>query len=154
MAMPDAPLTRSPGETMAGRPAALFTRDFTGADITELRHDFRHQAAAGGLLEEALDDFVTAVNELVTNAVRHGGGRGTVRLTLDADTLIADVSDRGEGFAGPPPVSAGPPAPDRPGGRGILLARLLTDTLLISDGPAGVTVTVTMCVSAPATPRT
>jgi anti-sigma regulatory factor (Ser/Thr protein kinase) len=153
MVTPDAPLARSPGETAAAPPDALFERDFTAEDVTGLRHDFRRQAEAAGLLADALDDFVTAVNELVTNAVRHGGGRGTVRLTFKIDTLIADVSDNGEGFTGRLPVTSGPPAPDRPGGRGILLARLLTDTLMISDSPDGVTVTVTMCVSAPANRR-
>lgn len=152
MATPDTPRTQPQGE-VAADPPALFTRDFTAAEITELRHDVRRQAEAAGLLADALDDFVAAVNELATNAVRHGGGRGTARLKLQVDTLIADVSDNGAGFTGPLPVTAGPPAPDVPGGRGILLARRLTDTLLISNGPDGVTVTVTMCVSAPATRR-
>ena len=147
--MPETPLTRTPGAVPATPAKDLFTRDFTGADVTPLRHDLRHHAEAAGRHDDALDDFVAAVNELVTNAVRHGGGQGTVRLTFSVDTLIADVSNRGTGFAGDLPVSAGPPPGDIPGGRGILLARLLTDTLMISDGPDGLTVTVTRCVSAP-----
>jgi serine/threonine-protein kinase RsbW len=131
------------------RAAEVLTRDFTTADVTELRHDLRRHAQTAGLLGDALDDFVAAVNELVTNAVCHGGGHGTLRLTLDAGTLIADVSDRGRGFAGDLPLAVGPPAADVPGGRGILLARRLTDTLLISDGPDGVTVTVTRCLTDP-----
>ena len=107
MAMPDAPRTQSLGPGAALTPAALaadeFTRGFSAAEVTDLRHDLRRRAQACGLLGDALDDFVTAVNELVTNAVRHGGGRGRVRLTVDAGTLIADVSDRGAGFAGRPP---------------------------------------------------
>jgi anti-sigma regulatory factor (Ser/Thr protein kinase) len=152
MATPDPPLTHDPlagvGAAPVARPAELLRRDFAGADITELRHDLRQRCEAAGLTGDALDDFVTAVNELVTNAVRHGGGRGSLRLKLDADTLIADVSDRGEGFEGELPVAAGPPAADVPGGRGILLARLLTDTLMFSNGPEGATVTVTRCLSA------
>ena len=149
MATPEPPLTRNPGAAPATPAGELFTRGFTGADVTPLRHDLRRHAEAAGLHDDALDDFVAAVNELVTNAVRHGGGQGTVRLTFDADTLIADISDRGTGFDGDLPVSAGPPPADIPGGRGILLARLLTDTLMISNSPDGVTVTVTRCVSAP-----
>ena len=155
MATPESPLTQNSGAGAGTGPVTsateVFTRDFTTDDITDLRHDLRRHAAAAGLHDDALDDFVAAVNELVTNAVRHGGGHGSLRLTLDADTLIADVSDRGSGFAGELPVTAGPPAADVPGGRGILLARRLTDTLLISDGPDGVTVTVTRCLTAPMT---
>jgi len=124
----------------------VFVRDFAAADVTAMRHDLRRHAEGAGLRGDALDDFVAAVNELVTNAVRHGGGQGSLRLVRDADTLIVDVSDRGQGFAGAVPVAAGPPAANVPGGRGILLARRLTDTLLISDGPDGVTVTVTRCL--------
>jgi anti-sigma regulatory factor (Ser/Thr protein kinase) len=151
MATPESPLAPEPAAVAAG-PAgtpgvAVFARDFAAETITDLRHDLRRHARKAGLLGDALDDFVTAVNELVTNAVRHGGGSGRLRLTLDGDTVIADVTDRGEGFAGRLPVAAGPPASDVPGGRGMLLARELTDTLLISDGPDGATVTVTRCLT-------
>jgi anti-sigma regulatory factor (Ser/Thr protein kinase) len=133
----------------AGTPgAAVLARDFVAETITDMRHELRRHAESAGLSGDALDDFVTAVNELVTNAVRHGGGAGSLRLTVDGDTVIADVTDRGEGFAGRLPVAAGPPASDVPGGRGILLARKLTDTLMISDGPDGATVTVTRCLAA------
>jgi serine/threonine-protein kinase RsbW len=152
MAMPESPLTQHAGagpDAAAARQAAeVFVREFTAEEITDLRHDLRHHAETAGLTGDALDDFVAAVNELVTNAVRHGGGQGSLRLTRDSETLIADVSDRGEGFAGRLPAPAAPPA-DVPGGRGILLARRLTDTLMISDGPDGVTVTVTRCLTEP-----
>ncbi len=152
MATPESPLAREPGGAVAGPAgtpgAAVLARDFVAATITELRHELRRHAESAGLSGDALDDFVTAVNELVTNAVRHGGGAGSLCLTVDGDTVIADVTDRGEGFAGRLPVAAGPPASDIPGGRGILLARKLTDTLMISDGPEGATVTVTRCLTA------
>ena len=156
MATSESPLTQHQGAAGAPVPvpAEVLVREFAAADITELRHDLRRHAEACGLRDDDLDDFVAAVNELVTNAVRHGGGRGRLRLTLNADTLVADVSDRGQGFPGELPLAAGPPAADTPGGRGIMLARLLTDTLLISDGPDGVTVTVTRCLTPPqAAPR-
>lgn len=150
MVTPESPLAQGPGAGVGAAPVStaveVFAREFTAADVTDLRHDLRRHAATAGLRDDALDDFVAAVNELVTNAVRHGGGRGSLRLALDADTLIGDVSDRGEGFAGALPSTAGPPPADIPGGRGLLLARRLTDTLLISDGPDGVTVTVTRCL--------
>jgi anti-sigma regulatory factor (Ser/Thr protein kinase) len=151
MATPESPRTQHPGAGVSRAPVParveVFARDFVAADVTVMRHELRRHAEGAGLGGDALDDFVAAVNELVTNAVRHGGGKGSLRLTRDADTVIVDVSDRGEGFSGSLPLSAGPPPGDIPGGRGILLARRLTDTLLISDGPEGVTVTVTRCLA-------
>jgi anti-sigma regulatory factor (Ser/Thr protein kinase) len=151
MARPETPRAQEPVAGVGAAPvpavAEVFAAEFGAADITAVRHDLRRHVEEAGLGGDALDDFVAAVNELVTNAVRHGGGQGSVRLTRQADTLIVDVSDRGEGFAGPLPLAAGPPAGDVPGGRGILLARRLTDTLLISDSPAGATVTVTRCLA-------
>ncbi len=128
----------------------LLTRDFGADDVTALRHAVRDHAMAAGLLDDALADFVVAVHELVANAVRHGGGHGCLRLRRDGDTLICDVTDHGGGFPDGVPAPAAPPAADVPGGRGILLARQLTDNLLISDGPEGVTATVTVCLPAAA----
>ncbi len=134
--------------------AELVACDFAASGITALRHTVRDRARASGLTDDALDDFVIAVHELVVNAVRHGGGRGFLRLRRDGDTLICDVTDHGAGFPGGVPAPAGPPAADVPGGRGILLARQLSDTLMFSDGPEGVTATVTACLPAATAPLT
>jgi anti-sigma regulatory factor (Ser/Thr protein kinase) len=156
MAMPESPLTQAPevGPSLAqpAEPPGLLWQEFTTDDVTSLRHAVRDRAAAAGLTGDALYDFVVAVHELVTNAVRHGGGRGHLLLRRDGDTLVCDVVDRGDGFAHGVPVGGPPPAADTPGGRGILLANQLTDTLLISDTPDGVTASVTVCL--PADPAT
>ncbi|MEV4635923.1 ATP-binding protein [Actinoplanes sp. NPDC049548] len=133
--------------TPSAHTEVLAEENFTGAAVTRLRHAVRRHARQAGLVDEALDDFVIAVHELVTNAVRHGGGSGVLRLRRDGDTLVCDVVDRGAGFADGIPVAAGPPPAEATGGRGILLARHLADTLLISDGPDGVTATVTACLA-------
>ncbi|AGZ44001.1 ATP-binding protein [Actinoplanes friuliensis] len=84
--------------------------------------------------------------------MRHGGGHGRIELRRDGDTLLCDIVDHGPGFPGGVPAPAGPPSPQTPGGRGLWLARHLTDTLLISDGPGGVTVSVTACLPVTPTP--
>ena len=68
---PHAPRTVVPIE-----PALLIAEAFDQAQVTEIRHSVTSCAHASGLGGQRLDDFVLAVNELITNAVRHGGGRG------------------------------------------------------------------------------
>jgi anti-sigma regulatory factor (Ser/Thr protein kinase) len=59
---------------------------------------------------------VHALIQLVTNAVRHGGGHGRLELSLQDHALICSISDHGSGVSGLP---ACPPPNDRPGGRGL-----------------------------------
>ena len=59
-------------------------RDFTHDDLTALRQEIERFAAGHGLADLALYRFVVAVNELTTNAVRHGGGAGVLELRTPA----------------------------------------------------------------------
>jgi anti-sigma regulatory factor (Ser/Thr protein kinase) len=54
----------------------LISEAFDRSRITSLRHSVTAAAGAAGLTGDRLEDFVVAVNELLTNAVRHGGGTG------------------------------------------------------------------------------
>ncbi|OJF10579.1 hypothetical protein BG844_31410 [Couchioplanes caeruleus subsp. caeruleus] len=130
----------------ASPPAEELAQDFDAETVTDVRHAVRRRAEKAGLAGDALEGFVIAVHELVANAVRHGGGRGSLRLRRDDDTLVCDVTDYGTGFPHGLPVAGGPPPANTPGGRGILMARHFTDSLLFSDGPDGVTATVTVCL--------
>jgi anti-sigma regulatory factor (Ser/Thr protein kinase) len=130
--------------------AAHLARDFTLDSLAEVRHALQTAAGHAGLTGQALDDFVVAVHELATNAIRHGGGRGRVDLRCVDDTLLCDVLDYGPGFGADVPAAGVPPPAETPGGRGLWLARQLTDTLMVSDRPDGVTVSVTVCLPASA----
>jgi hypothetical protein len=51
-------------------------------------------------LEEAAEPFaalVLAVDEVATNSLRHGGGRGTLRIWRDADAVVCEVRDAAAG---------------------------------------------------------
>ncbi len=122
------------------------SRPFTVEHITELRHAVEAYLRRAGLDGVPLEDFVVAVHELVTNAVRHGGGAGRLELRRDGDTLVCDVTDHGSGFGAEVPAPTGPPPAEAPGGRGLWLARRLSDTMLVSDSPDGVTVSLTVCL--------
>src|SRR3954447_20691012 len=79
----------------------LLTESFDRSSITALRHVVASRLREAGLTGERLDDFVVAVNELLTNAVRHGGGLGRVALWRQDRDLVCEVSDSGAGVAEP-----------------------------------------------------
>lgn len=118
----------------------LLSESVTEVAVTRLRHAVSAAAGAAGLAGDALEDFVLAVHELVTNVVRHGGGSGRLRLLRDAASLSCQVIDHGPGTED---VLIALPRPGTPGHRGLWLAQQLTDSLAIDSGPHGTTVTVT-----------
>jgi anti-sigma regulatory factor (Ser/Thr protein kinase) len=86
--------------------------------------EFAAKALAG---YPAAGDAITALNEMVTNAVQHSrsglpGGTLEVRLTVTAASVLAEVLDEG-------PLGA-PPADSRDGfaerGRGLAVVEALT----------------------------
>ncbi|AEV84143.1 anti-sigma regulatory factor [Actinoplanes sp. SE50] len=146
---------RTPAPALArpvDRPAPTLDSRFAAAALTDLRHTVRTAAAGAGLHGERLDDFIVAVQELITNAVRHGGGRGRLLLRRYDNTVTCEISDHGSGFPGGVPPIVSPPPAGVPGGRGLWLATQLSDTLLITDRPDGVTVTITICLTTPGMP--
>jgi len=121
---------------------ALLSEDFDHSRVTALRHAIASCAARAGLAGDRLDDFVVAVNELLTNAVQHGGGRGQVSLWREDTSVVCEVADHGPGLPVPHSELPARPAPDQPGGRGLWLAAELTDTFELTTGQEGTTVRV------------
>lgn len=93
-----------------------------------------------------LDAFVVAVNELVTNAGRHGGGSGRMELRHHGDVLTCDVVDHGPGMEG---MVVRLPSPTEVGGRGLWLAQQLTGTLRLTCRRDGLTAGVNVSVLRP-----
>jgi len=135
-------------DSRAAHNALVFERfDMTG--IATVRHKVAHCAESTGLDAESLDDFVLAVNELVTNAVRHGGGQGWLRLWRDGERLVCEVSDQGAGITDGASNGRDKPAPHVAGGWGMWLARELSETMIVITGPDGTTVRISMVVPDP-----
>ncbi|WP_410811793.1 ATP-binding protein [Micromonospora sp. 067-2] len=133
-----APRTVAPVE-----PALLIAEAFDQAHVTEIRHSVTSYAHASGLGGQRLDDFVLAINELITNAVRHGGGQGWLRLWREPGMLVCEVADHGHGISAQRLGDRRRPVPDTAGGWGLWLARELTDAMEVATGTAGTTVRVT-----------
>jgi len=124
-------------------PSPLLTEDIDGDRVTALRHILAARLHAAGLAGQPLDDFVLAVNELLTNVVRHGGGTGRLQLWRDGHVVVCEVSDRGPGVGAEHLERHDRPAPGTVGGWGLWLADRLSDSMAVWTGPAGTTVRLT-----------
>jgi anti-sigma regulatory factor (Ser/Thr protein kinase) len=115
----------------------LLVAEFTAGEVADVRRQVEDLGRRCGLGRQESSDWVTAVNELMTNAVRHGGGAGRLRLWRNG-RLYCEVSDDGGGFAVAPYLGrAARPAPSAAGGMGLWIVQQMTDALSISSGPAG-----------------
>ncbi|MGC4771546.1 ATP-binding protein [Micromonospora sp. DT44] len=112
---------------------------FTAELVPEVRHTLTAAVARAGLAGDEGEDFVLAVHELVTNAVRHGGGSGELRLHRQPGRLTCQVSDHGGGTSADVPAL---PNANVPGQRGLWLAHHLTGGLTLDTTPHGLTATV------------
>ncbi|MEU8184406.1 ATP-binding protein [Micromonospora sp. NPDC049044] len=147
-AEPHAPRTVVPIE-----PAVLIAEAFDQAQVTDIRHSVTSCAHACGLGGQRLDDFVLAINELITNAVRHGGGRGWLRLWCESDLLVCEVADHGTGISPQRLGDRSRPAPDTAGGWGLWLARELTDAMEVVTSSGGTLVRITASLNHDRTKR-
>jgi serine/threonine-protein kinase RsbW len=99
-------------------------------------------AAAFGLDSDGRYEFVYAVNEAVTNAIRHGASDEEdmihMSIAADADRLMFCVRDRGTFVM--PEVEVDENAP---GGRGLALMASLVDEVDLHIDPGGTTVRLT-----------
>jgi serine/threonine-protein kinase RsbW len=124
----------------ARSPVSLLAVRFDAEHITAVRHAVARCAAGVGLLGQRLEDYVLAVNEIVTNAVRHAGGHGRVRLWTQDGTIRCEVSDEGGGIPAEQLNGRELPPSYAVSGRGLWLARHLCDAVNVVTGPAGTTI--------------
>jgi anti-sigma regulatory factor (Ser/Thr protein kinase) len=115
---------------------ALFAADFGFEELSELRAAVRERAGLLGLDGRATADFVLVADELASNSVRHGGGRGRLALWRIGEHAVCEVRD--SGLIVDPLVGRRRPDLLSPGGSGAGLwtANRLCDLLLIHSTPA------------------
>ena len=113
----------------------------------DLLPDVRRFAAAHGrgfgLDDDATVDLMIAINELATNAVRHGSPLAWLRMWSADDRMCAEIHDSGNWtpLAAPGHV---PPAADAEGKMGIWITRQICSAVDITTGDDGTTVRLEM----------
>ena len=71
---------------------------FTWHNVGEVRTFVRDVATDSDIAQCDIDDLLIAVSEIVTNAICHAGGTGTITLWEHADGLLVEIRDSGPGF--------------------------------------------------------
>jgi anti-sigma regulatory factor (Ser/Thr protein kinase) len=110
-------------------------------DFIGLRHAVGERLARLGGDPDRVEDLHLAIDEMSSNAVRHGGPPVQLRLWASTDRVVCVIRDGGPGmddpFAGYGPAHG---ADLSRGGMGLWLARQLCDNVDVIDGSAGLTV--------------
>lgn len=115
---------------------------FGRGSLREVRDLVADVAREEGAAPDRAADLMLAVNELVANSIRYGGGEGVLCLWREGDTLLCEVSDGGtisDPFAG-----RRRPTSDQVGGRGLWIANHSCDLVQIRSRPGETSVRVHM----------
>ena len=109
-------------------------------DLFRIRRLVSERAAAAGMSRDRAADLVLAVDELATNAIRHGSGGGIVHVWNKPGRMVCEVRDRGR--IRDPLAGRRAPVPGVPGGLGLWTVNQLCDLVEVRTGDAGTTVRV------------
>jgi hypothetical protein len=110
---------------------------FTG-DLHDLRHAVATDAVLADLSGGRRADLVFAVNEVATNALRHGDGVCGTSLWRDGETVVAELSCTP--WLEEVTVGRQRPARDALGGRGLWMVNQLCDLVELRPAETGTTI--------------
>lgn len=118
---------------------------FTMDDLPGVRRFTAAHGRSAGLAESALNDFVLAVNEVATNAVRYGSRVAELRIWPVGGELVTEVTDTG---VWRPDVMPGgePPPSGAEGGMGLWVTRQICSNVEVETGTTGTVVRLRMPV--------
>jgi anti-sigma regulatory factor (Ser/Thr protein kinase) len=116
--------------------------EFQNGDLVAVRGLVYRRASSAGLDASKAADLVLAVNEIATNSLLHGGGKGTLRVWEDTSALTCEVRDSGRFNS--PLVDRERPAAGAAGPRGLWLANQLCDLVQIRSFATGTAVRLHM----------
>jgi anti-sigma regulatory factor (Ser/Thr protein kinase) len=120
--------------------------DLSAEGLHKLRETVLAHATAAGMPGSRAIDVMLVAHELATNAIRHGGGTGRLRIRIAAGALHCQVTDPGiarpDGHrpnAVPGPTITSPAAEPWPyqRGHGLWLVRQAADRFTVITGPHG-----------------
>lgn len=131
----------------ADRFQPILEQALDGDSLYRLRASVAAHAVQAGLSQRRADDLVIAAHELAANVVRHGSGRGRLRIWKHGQMLHCQVTDDGvaqtagsTGESGRNPDAgsvAGPPTWRIEPGHGLWLVRELADQTSLHPGISG-----------------
>jgi len=113
---------------------------FGAVALHVLRAEVLVLARRAGLPDERAGEMVLAVHELAANVIRHGGGKGRLRVWQPAGALHCQVDD-GDLIASADPPASLDPFPELPG-HGLWIARRAANQMRALYGPCGSRVTL------------
>lgn len=109
----------------------------TAPGIAGVRRSVIDAARDAGLPTHQAQQFGIAVNEVVINAIQHGGGTADVTITVETRRLIVEVRDHGIGLTDTQLAAAALPPTSQTHGRGLWLAKQLSDEVAIQRDNGG-----------------
>lgn len=134
----------SPGKPRPGADGATL-HGVTAPGVAAVRHRVTDAALGVGLAPERAEQFTIAVNEVMINAIQHGGGSADVTVETSPGAVVVTVRDHGGGIPGD--ISPRLPSPQTLGGRGLWLVHHLCENVTIDTSTAGTVVTLSAAVS-------
>jgi anti-sigma regulatory factor (Ser/Thr protein kinase) len=129
---------------------AFYRSRFDLAALTSVRRAVAAWLARTDMSRDQAGDVTLAVAEMLGNAIKHGGGGGTVQLSLIDRCVRCVISDDGPGL--PEQVDrrhAPRPGPGAVGGRGLWLAFTLCTAVILSSSAQGTRVELIVDVPPP-----
>lgn len=141
MTSPDPPAAGRAGRHPVAPTAPVPLDLVVDADgLYAMRASVLAHAGSMGASTGAAERLLIVASELASNAIRHGGGRGRLRLWSDDTRIHCEITDRGPGIDDPG-TGASRPDPTAVSGRGLWISRQLADDLVITTGPRGTAIT-------------
>ena len=121
-------------EPLAEPPAEAEELKVTLPALRAARRLVWRRAEEAGLGERS-EDFMLAVNEVLSNSLQHAGEGGTLRLWHDAQGMVCEVRDRGH--IAHPLIGREEPAIGQIGGHGMWLVNLVCDLVQVRSSEDG-----------------
>jgi anti-sigma regulatory factor (Ser/Thr protein kinase) len=128
-------------EPLSEPPAGAEQLTVTLGALRDARRLVRARARAAGLGARS-EDFVLAVNEVLSNSLQHACEDGTLRVWQDSEGLVCEVRDGGHIVE--PLVGREQPSIGQVGGHGIWLVNLVCDLVQVRSSAHGSTVRMRM----------
>ena len=93
-----------PAEPLEATPPRLWAHDVE--DFIGLRHAVAAELATVDAPRDVIEDFLLAVDEMTSNALRHGRPPVGLRLWVGGDRIVCTIADRGPGLTTRSPATA------------------------------------------------